>query len=61
MTGRFQESLKQLHNDLEVLKNDDTKKHTPCDYPDYNGHYSCPFDANGSDDCRRFCGLGVDE
>ena len=34
---------------------------TPCDYPDYEGHYSCPFDAQGGDDCRNFCGLGVDE
>lgn len=34
---------------------------TPCDYPDNDGHYSCPFDANGGDDCRNFCGLGVDE
>ena len=33
----------------------------PCDYPDYDGHFSCPFDSNGSDDCRRHCGLGVDE
>lgn len=34
---------------------------TPCDYPDYEGHYSCPYDAQGGDDCRNWCGLGVDE
>lgn len=33
----------------------------PCDYPDNEGHFNCPFDANGPDDCRRNCGLGVDE
>lgn len=38
-----------------------SKKLNPCDYPDNDGHYSCPFDANGGDDCRNFCGLGVDE
>lgn len=34
---------------------------TPCDYPDNDGHFHCPYDAQGGDDCRRFCGLGVDE
>ena len=33
----------------------------PCEVPDYEGNYNCPFDSNGSDDCRRHCGLGVDE
>lgn len=28
---------------------------TPCDYGE------CPFDAMYSEDCRRCCGLGVDE
>lgn len=28
---------------------------TPCDYGD------CPFDAVSSEDCRYYCGLGVDE
>ena len=36
-------------------------RRTPCDYQDYDGHYSCPFDAQGGDDCRNYCGLGVDE
>ena len=36
-------------------------KRTPCDYPDEDGHFHCPYDADGSDDCRRYCGLGVDE
>ncbi len=34
---------------------------TPCDFEDYNGNHSCPYDAQGGDDCRNFCGLGVDE
>lgn len=33
----------------------------PCEIPDYEGNYNCPFDAYGPDDCRRHCGLGVDE
>ena len=28
---------------------------TPCDHGD------CPFDARGGEDCRYYCGLGVDE
>lgn len=31
------------------------KKTTPCDHGD------CPFDAQYSEDCRYYCGLGVDE
>ena len=38
-----------------------SKTETPCDYPDSDGHYHCPYDAQGGDDCRRYCGLGVDE
>ena len=34
---------------------------TPCDFEDYNGNHSCPYDAQGGDDCRNFCGLGADE
>ena len=30
-------------------------KSTPCDYGD------CPYNANYSEDCRYWCGLGVDE
>ena len=38
------------------------RKKTPCDYPDANGEYHCPFeDYGGSDRCRACCGLGVDE
>ena len=33
----------------------------PCDYPDDDGYCSCPYDANGSDGCRHYCGIGVDE
>jgi hypothetical protein len=31
------------------------KKDTPCDYGE------CPYNAIGGDDCRYWCGLGVDE
>ena len=42
---------------------------TPCDIPiidyDENGNevkrYECPYNAQGGDDCRNYCGLGVDE
>lgn len=30
-------------------------KECPCDYG------QCPYDTQYSDDCRRYCGLGVDE
>ena len=32
-------------------------RQTPCDIPEIG----CPYDAQGGDDCRRYCGLGVDE
>lgn len=32
-------------------------KHTPCD----TEPFECPFNAQYSDDCRYYCGLGVDE
>ena len=43
--------------DVEELDDayDYTKYETPCDYGD------CPYDAQGTEDCRYFCGLGVDE
>lgn len=35
---------------------------TPCDYPDYDGVYRCPYsDDPTSDMCRNYCGIGVDE
>ena len=34
---------------------EDNKIITPCDYGE------CPYDAEYGDDCRRHCGLGVDE
>lgn len=30
-------------------------RETPCDYGE------CPYDAQYSEDCRYWCGLGVDE
>ena len=34
------------------------KKIYPCDIgPEYN----CPFNAFGGNDCRNYCGLGVNE
>ena len=32
-----------------------SKQQTPCDYGE------CPFNARYSEDCRYYCGLGVDE
>lgn len=32
-----------------------TSRETPCDYG------SCPYDAMYGEDCRYWCGLGVDE
>lgn len=46
---------------LEAEEHECYNGKTPCDYPDSEGHYHCPYDADGSDDCRRYCGLGVDE
>ena len=40
---------------------DESNYLTPCDVPDSNGEYHCPYDAQGSDACRCYCGLGVDE
>lgn len=34
---------------------DEAESETPCDYGE------CPYDAQCNDDCRRYCGLGVDE
>lgn len=46
---------------IEGMMNPPEESGTPCDYPDNDGHYTCPYDANGGDDCRNYCGLGVDE
>ena len=56
------------YEDIDVLYETDTlcvvkladewhpqKTVTPCDYGE------CPYDAEYGDDCRRYCGLGVDE
>ena len=32
-------------------------KYTPCD----TEPFECPFNAQYSEDCRYYCGLGVDE
>ena len=37
---------------------------TPCDFPDENGMYNCPYEdycGYESERCRVCCGLGVDE
>lgn len=43
----------------------DNKHTTPCDIPDDNGSYHCPYADTyaGYEDeiCRVCCGLGVDE
>lgn len=53
------DDMNQIETSDDTCQISDNK--TPCDYPDYDGHYSCPYDAQGGDDCRNFCGLGVDE
>ena len=38
------------------------KETTPCDYPDYEGSYHCPYSDDPTRDmCRNYCGIGVDE
>lgn len=53
----MEDKAHQFENDCYESAN----RRTPCDYPDNDGHYNCPFDAQGGDDCRNYCGLGVDE
>lgn len=52
-------SLQELRHDLQEQEQEKYK--TPCDYADYDGHYHCPYNAVGGDDCRNYCGLGVDD
>lgn len=33
----------------------------PYDLPDGTVEYQCPYDAQGVDACRCYCGVGVDE
>lgn len=54
----IEDKAHQFENDCY---NESADRRTPCDYPDNDGHYNCPFDAQGGDDCRNYCGLGVDE
>lgn len=40
------------------------KKNYPCDIPNENGEFICPFNAEMDSSgyaCRNHCGLGVDE
>lgn len=39
----------------------ESREPDPCEVPDFEGNYKCPFDSSCSDDCRRNCGVGVDE
>lgn len=43
--------------DIDGLRTEDeiNSKETPCDFGE------CPYDAQGGEDCRYYCGLGVDE
>lgn len=63
--NRWSLSLTALMTDLaslqEMEEQEQKKYKTPCDYMDNDGHYHCPYNAVGGDDCRQFCGLGVDE
>ena len=49
---KIEQAKAKILNSMEQEQAVDRRK-TPCDYPDY--------DAQGGDDCRNFCGLGVDE
>lgn len=44
-----------------MLTPEESREPDPCEVPDNYGNYNCPFDSNGPDDCRRHCGVGVDE
>lgn len=61
--NRWTLSLQALRCDLQKQEQEQEQERykTPCDYADYNSEYHCPYNAVGGDDCRRFCGLGVDE
>ena len=62
MTGYCFECQEMLFaNPFEDEEETETDKDCPCDIPDNNGEYHCPYNAYGSDDCRNYCGLGVDE
>ncbi len=40
----------------------ETKNSTPCDIPNNDGTYSCPYSDDPTGDlCRNMCGQGVDE
>ena len=41
----------------DYMNQPESREPDPCDLEPYN----CPFESNGPDDCRRHCGLGVDE
>lgn len=42
--------------DIDGVRSEDVESNTtPCDFGD------CPYNADGSEDCRYYCGLGVDE
>ena len=47
----------KFHVIILMYKGDENKmtKETPCDWGD------CPYNAMYSEDCRYYCGLGVDE
>lgn len=47
--------------DYMNLPEESGREPDPCEVPDFEGNYNCPFDSNGPDDCRRHCGVGVDE
>jgi hypothetical protein len=44
-------------DDCDRCLKEENESQCPCD----TEPYICPFDAFGGDDCRRYCGLGVDE
>ncbi len=48
-----------------IKMDEENRRTTPCDYPDENGEYHCPYadtyTGYESEMCRVCCGLGVDE
>ncbi len=57
----YDKITEQQTNYLDDMEDYMKSSKTPCEYQDYEGNYSCPYDSQGGDDCRNYCGLGVDE
>lgn len=56
-TDNCKSCLDELENEKKERGNQMPKQLYPCD----SEPSVCPFDAKYSEDCRYYCGLGVDE